>query len=668
MLGESAQAAAVAHAAAEGQRAAGGGGLGGLGGHRLDGIDRQVEEDLPELLGIAAGVRQVGGQIEHDLGRPVGADRLVDQRAQEGDDLAQHFVDVELLHVAAERPRIVEKLRHHAVQALGLIDDDLEEIAGVLGYRAVGEGGDELGRAFDRAQRIADLVGQAGGHLTQGGQAVALFHPLVKLGVLQGDAKLRRDADQHIELGAGKRVADPLVFQTHDAQQGLTGGQEFGPLDAGHGAAGAGMAAGALRLAGLAGEDADDRAGVQLDDGAGNRVQGLDFRGGVALGGEEVVLALELIEGNRLPGGQQPRQQRPPRRGIQALDRAHPEAADQLVAVAVGLEEINRGMGEPPGLFEHRQHQAHRLTRLDDVGQGLAQLGEVLGELEALAGGEAVHLAFEKAAQRLVQDQKDERDHRHHLALLDADDGEQHVDGRQQQHERRQHHDLAQQLVDIQQPVDQQRLLEEVQVDHGKHGAKRRAAAPKRLWQQIPGGKRDAQGADAQKVQQAPLVEARHRAAVDLPQRRQRPVHAEQRQPLEQGRDAQRPQVIADRRTCTLRTPRGHRIRIDQRDLAAEQEQKGSARDAAGLLTRLGTLAQKSAQKSQQAHRDDHQHPERDVVEAHAVAKDRQQVPQKDVRAEEEERLVRRAAATAQDHRPAQHRSQRGQDRRDRRQ
>ena len=113
----------------------------------------------------------------------------------------------------------------------------------------------------------------------------------------------RRDADEHIELGAGKASLTRSSFYAHDPEQ-LRSVPSSAPSMRGMVLLEDRVAAGALRLARLAGEDADHRAGVQLDQGAGDRVQGsLDLGGGVALGGEGAVLALQPIEGDRLPRG-----------------------------------------------------------------------------------------------------------------------------------------------------------------------------------------------------------------------------------------------------------------------------------------------------------------------------------------------------------------------------
>src|SRR5580704_8812893 len=147
-------------------------------GHRLQCVLGEVEKNLQQRLGIAGDHRQllVGAYAELDV-----LDRLLIEQLH---GLADDLVEIDLVAVVGARPlgaRVVEEPRHDVVQPVRLFDDDVEEL-GVLGARTRAIAGhEELRGAFDRAERVADLVRETGGHLAEGRQAIAFFDALVGL-------------------------------------------------------------------------------------------------------------------------------------------------------------------------------------------------------------------------------------------------------------------------------------------------------------------------------------------------------------------------------------------------------------------------------------------------------------------------------------------------------
>ena len=71
--------------------------------------------------------------------------------------------------------------------------------------------GEELRRAFDGAERVFDLVREPRGHLADGGEPIALLHPLVDERVLDDDADLRGEALEQRHLFVRIRVAHAIV-------------------------------------------------------------------------------------------------------------------------------------------------------------------------------------------------------------------------------------------------------------------------------------------------------------------------------------------------------------------------------------------------------------------------------------------------------------------------
>src|SRR5512143_183398 len=127
-------------------------------GHRLEGVEREVQEDLLQLLGVGLHVRHPLGEVEVDLHVRRG------EALEEPERLLEDVVHRGGRERGLERAGVVEELGDDAVQPVHLLDHDLDELA-VLGGEL--RGIEVLDRALDGGEGGADLVGEAGGHLAE---------------------------------------------------------------------------------------------------------------------------------------------------------------------------------------------------------------------------------------------------------------------------------------------------------------------------------------------------------------------------------------------------------------------------------------------------------------------------------------------------------------------
>ena len=172
--------------------------------HGLGGVAHQVHEDLPQLLGVDADPRKILGQIELERDLVVAVGRQDLHRA------AHHAVHVDRGRVALGRTRVVEHRSHDPIEPIDLFQNDAEKLArrGVELRRPGARLGQKLGRAFDGSERVFHLVRQPGRHLPDGGETIALLHPLVDERVLDDHAGLRGQAlEQATPLRASTRRA-----------------------------------------------------------------------------------------------------------------------------------------------------------------------------------------------------------------------------------------------------------------------------------------------------------------------------------------------------------------------------------------------------------------------------------------------------------------------------
>src|SRR5262245_7558202 len=135
-----------------------------LAAQRLDGVLDQVEEHLRQLRAVTEDRGQAGIELraQRDAAE---AGRLALQR----EDVGQDAVEVQRSDLQLGWGAEPAQLLHQAVEAVDLADDHVGrlDLAGVREGRA-----QELCRALDAAQRVADLVCQAERHRAHGGQAI----------------------------------------------------------------------------------------------------------------------------------------------------------------------------------------------------------------------------------------------------------------------------------------------------------------------------------------------------------------------------------------------------------------------------------------------------------------------------------------------------------------
>ena len=174
---------------------------------------------------------------------------------------------------------------------------------------------------------------QAGGHLAERGQTITLLHAIVQLGVLEDDGHLSRHAAEQVDLVGRVGFAQPLVLQAQKAEHLIVGHERHA------------------------------QRGVHLLESARHGVDGLGL--GLRLGDARGVLALELLDRDRLPGRHQPLEEHAPGHRVDALDRPRPEVTEEVVAAAVRVDEVDRGVGGAVGLLDAGQADAHRF--LDSI-------------------------------------------------------------------------------------------------------------------------------------------------------------------------------------------------------------------------------------------------------------------------------------------------------------
>ena len=120
---------------------------------RLDGVLDEVDEDLRDVIGVPEGAPPLGldDRTQRHAAR-------VGVGAQELHHVLRHRARVERRHLRRARAREVEELGQHAVEPLGLAQADLCHL--VLRQVWRDRVGEDLDRALDASQRVADLVGQ----------------------------------------------------------------------------------------------------------------------------------------------------------------------------------------------------------------------------------------------------------------------------------------------------------------------------------------------------------------------------------------------------------------------------------------------------------------------------------------------------------------------------
>src|SRR5215210_9437385 len=124
-------------------------------GHRLQGVAREVPEDLPDALDVGHRDQGLPGQL---LLEAVPVEQL-GAVAQQREGLAQRLAQVGLGERELARARVGQEVGDDAVEAVGLAEDDVHQ----LGLRGVGRKlrAQDLYRAAHRRQRVPYLVRDA---------------------------------------------------------------------------------------------------------------------------------------------------------------------------------------------------------------------------------------------------------------------------------------------------------------------------------------------------------------------------------------------------------------------------------------------------------------------------------------------------------------------------
>ena len=160
---------------------------------RLERVLHDVGEHLSEALAVDRRDHRVLEPVRHDAHAPrsaIGGARL--------DDWRQNAAERVLLAVQAGLAGVVEQVRD---DRLDLRDSGRDGLGHLLRdppvvHRARGQ---EVGRHLDAAERVTDLVRDAGRHLAEGGELLALDEALLGRDLLREVAK-HSDGSEHLSL------------------------------------------------------------------------------------------------------------------------------------------------------------------------------------------------------------------------------------------------------------------------------------------------------------------------------------------------------------------------------------------------------------------------------------------------------------------------------------
>ncbi len=419
-------------------------------GHGLEGVERQVEEDLLQLLGVALHRRELGRHLQDDV------DARWDLGGEELEGPLEDVAHVSRRHARLEGAGVVEEGGHDAVQPVHLLDDDLEELP-VLPWEATGV--EVLGGALDGGERVADLVGQAGRHLAQRREPVPLLHLLVELGVVDDHRAPVGHLDERGDLVGGEGLLDPLVPAGQEPGDAIAGEQRHADpgLHEGHGLAGV--------------DDPLELLGDGGRHGGGGRVP---LRGGV-LGlqfGEPPVEVLEQHGPASVAGCPEEGARGP---GLEEGNGLRPAGGEQPVARPVLRDEPERGVGHPAGLGESVEDRPLQLARVDDVHHPVPEHLELADELVAFREEVHHHPLLDPGANGIEEGEDDEGGDQgveEEEAGANADPGDEAaVDAREHEPEQRDHRDLAEELVEVEETAPQQCLQEQEHVQREGHEA-----------------------------------------------------------------------------------------------------------------------------------------------------------------------------------------------------
>ncbi len=173
------------------------------GAARLHGVAHQVPHHLTELRAVRPDRRDVRARVRHlDIGHRATAAR------GERDHFARDPCHVDTGKHGLLRLRQIHHVRYQVVQAAGLAPNDVAQALVFVGQ--AGGGAQELNRARDRAQRIANFVRQTRRQTPERGHALGL------VGALGRGRQLTAGPTQAIGQGAGEQRHHREHEQVHE--------------------------------------------------------------------------------------------------------------------------------------------------------------------------------------------------------------------------------------------------------------------------------------------------------------------------------------------------------------------------------------------------------------------------------------------------------------------
>ena len=303
--------------------------------------------------------------------------------------------------------------------------------------------------------------------------------------------------------------------------------------------------------------------------------------------------------------------------------------------------------GDAARLLERADGDAHGFLEIDDVGQDVAERVDARLELVLLAEHPLLHLPLDGGAQRIEQDQDDERgDQRveeEHARLIGGDPrDEQAVDRRQDEHEGGDDHHAAEELRQIEQAIAEQRLRDEVEVDDREDVAER-GKGHAELGQEVERGEGDGAEPADEEVLDARLFDARDGAAIFAVELEHRRVEAAEDVAAE--RDGEGPLMVQ------LVLAEGDGVADGDDEADGDGHHPARRRRARGAL-----VGEKDAEEADRRDRDQDRRAQRHEIDRFPLERrlqERGDVPRAEHEAEDRKQAVGALATIAQHHRGA---------------
>ena len=197
---------------------------------RLDGVEREVQEDLLDLRPVERDVRDIGRDVDLDRD-PAGGIRI----RLEVDDALDEWPDRRGMTFGRSLPREIEQATDDPSRPVGLVDELVGHRLHVRGQARIGA--QELAEADDRGEGVVELVGDAGDEQADGLHLLRLDELLLEAFLVRQVADEDQDSllalDGHRlgqRLARERRTVGPAAEAPPGRAMGRTIGGRAGSL------------------------------------------------------------------------------------------------------------------------------------------------------------------------------------------------------------------------------------------------------------------------------------------------------------------------------------------------------------------------------------------------------------------------------------------------------